>query len=191
MRITAVIDTYNSEQYVSEAIQSVLSQDRLPDELLIVDDGSTDGTAVVIREVIAEVPYARLIQQKNGGQLKCLTSGILAATGDLVALLDGDDLWKPNHLREAEEKFQQHPQLSLYFCDYETIGHGSSDSVRKFPDMLFQSTFAVTALGEAFIGDITACLVFRANTVQPYLPLPSILEQEWKINAAQRRRSTR
>ena len=183
MKISAVIDIYNSEAFIAEAIESVVAQERLPDELIIVDDGSTDGTVEAIKEAIAALPYARLIEQENGGQLKCLTTGVLAASGDLIALLDGDDLWKPSHLREAEEKFQEHPGLSLYFCDYETLGVEHIGALKKLPEMLLQSTFGLTALSEAFVGDITATLVMRADCVKPHLPLPAELEREWVINA--------
>jgi|GEM_PF-6246892 len=183
MQISAVIDTYNSETYILEAINSVLAQERQVDELIIVDDGSTDETVTVIEKAITSVPYARLVRQENGGQLKCLTTGICAAKGDIIALLDGDDMWKSNHIKEAEEKFQEYPKLAMYFCNYEAQGGEHIGAVRKYPEMLFQSTFAVTALAEAFIGDVTATLVFRTNAIQPYLPIPPILEKEWVVNA--------
>ncbi|MGJ8677473.1 MAG: glycosyltransferase [Akkermansiaceae bacterium] len=182
MKITAVIDNYNSEKYVREAIASVLSQSRLPDELIIVDDGSEDGAVEVIKKAIEGVTYARLIEQENGGQLKCLTTGILAAQGDIIALLDGDDLWKPNHLENAQKKFIEYPELALYFCDYETIG-ANRKGVLRFANVHFRSTMALTTLSEAFIGNVTATLVFRSSILQPYLPLPVQLEREWKINA--------
>jgi len=182
MKISAVIDAYNSEDYITEAIESVLSQSRLPDELIIVDDGSTDGTFDRIQEAIEGHSIAVAVQQANQGQLGCLTSGIMLAKGDLIALLDGDDIWKKNHLKEAEEAFEKFPKLSLYFCDYETIGEDRK-GVTRYPDTLFNSTFAVTALSEAFIGNVTATLVFKASVLQPHLPFPKQLERDWVINA--------
>lgn len=183
MKISVVIDTYNSEAFITEAIQSVLKQTRQPDELIIVDDGSTDRTTEKIKNAIIEITWARLIKKENGGQLSCITTGILEAEGDLIAILDGDDLWKPSHIKEAEEKFQDYPEISLYFCDYVTLGADHIGAVMKFPDTLFQSTFAVTALSEAFIGNVTSTLVFKADSLKPYLPLPTMLERQWKINA--------
>jgi len=182
MKITAVIDNYNSAIFVEEAIQSVLNQTRQPDELIIIDDGSTDKSVSIIEKAIQNISWATLICKPNGGQLSCLTEGILASSGDLIALLDGDDLWKANHLEEAVKAYEANPNLSLYYCEYQTFG-GNYKGVARYPEGLLQSTFAVTALSESFFGNVTATLVFHRDALTPYLPFPKMLEKEWIINA--------
>jgi len=182
MKISAVIDAYNAESYIQEAIESVFTQSRVPDELIVVDDGSTDQTYQRILEATEDRNHVSVIKQSNKGQLSCLTTGILAAKGDFIALLDGDDAWKKNHLKEAEETFLKHPKLSLYFCDYETVG-GDFEGVTRYPDTLFKTTFALTALSEAFLGNVPATMVFQKEVLHSSLPLPIELEKDWIINA--------
>lgn len=92
MTITAVIPVYNGELYLAEAIESVLDQTHLPDEIIVVDDGSDDGSAAVAKRFGGPVTYLR--QQRSGaGAARNL--GVSIAAGTLVAFLDADDLWLP------------------------------------------------------------------------------------------------
>jgi glycosyltransferase involved in cell wall biosynthesis len=92
MRISAIMTVYNTDGYVAAALDSVLSQTRPPDEVIVVDDGSTDGTPDVLRTYDTRV---RIIRQDNFGAARALNVAIAAATGDAYAFLDADDLWLP------------------------------------------------------------------------------------------------
>ncbi len=107
MKISAIIPLYNGAAYIFEAIQSVLKQDRPADEIIIVDDGSTDGGAGanIVRDIARENDKIRLLTKQNGGQGSARNYGVAHSTGDLIALLDQDDVWYPNHLRELEKPF--------------------------------------------------------------------------------------
>jgi len=93
--VSVVIPTFNRAGVVVRAIDSVLSQTRPPDELVVVDDGSTDETAARLR---AEFPRVRLIRQANRGVSAARNAGVRATTGEWIALLDSDDEWLPNKL---------------------------------------------------------------------------------------------
>jgi glycosyltransferase involved in cell wall biosynthesis len=95
MRISTVITVYNMERYIASAIESVLRQTRPSDEIIVVDDGSTDGTPDVLRGFATQV---RVISQQNGGPASAVNAGIAASSGDTLAFLDGDDLWLPEKL---------------------------------------------------------------------------------------------
>jgi glycosyltransferase involved in cell wall biosynthesis len=89
--VSAVIPAYNAEQFISGAIQSVLAQTHKIDEIIVVDDGSTDRTA----EIAAGFPGVRVIQRPNGGPGAARNTGIHAASGEWIGFLDSDDLWVP------------------------------------------------------------------------------------------------
>ncbi|NUQ37631.1 MAG: glycosyltransferase family 2 protein [Caldilineales bacterium] len=93
--ITAIIPVHNGERYLAEAIRSVLDQTLPPDELIVVDDGSTDASAQVARSF---GPPVRVLAQANLGPAAARNLGAQQASGDLLAFLDADDLWTPEKL---------------------------------------------------------------------------------------------
>ena len=93
--VSVVIPTFNRTSVISRALESVFLQTRAPDEILVVDDGSTDDTAEHVR---AEFPGVRLIEQENRGVSAARNAGIRAATGTWIALLDSDDEWLADKL---------------------------------------------------------------------------------------------
>lgn len=180
MKITAIIDCYNSKNFLEEAIKSVLTQTRQPDEFLIVDDGSTDGSADHARELIQGVGWARVIEKENGGQLSCLSEGVTHATGDILAFLDGDDFWMEHHLASAEEQFKKNTKLSLYFADFTSVGE--EHSYQLYDCGAIGQTQVVTAVGGAYVGGLNSALVASAASLKPYLPLPREIERDWVVN---------
>jgi glycosyltransferase involved in cell wall biosynthesis len=93
--VSVVIPVYNKEAYLTETIDSVLAQTRRPEEIIVVDDGSTDRSA----EVAAAYGSAiHLIRQANAGESSARNRGIEASASDWIALLDGDDVWQPERL---------------------------------------------------------------------------------------------
>jgi glycosyltransferase involved in cell wall biosynthesis len=107
-RISAIIPLYNGAAYIEEALRSILTQYRPADEIIVVDDGSTDGGAGadIVRK-IAELHPVTLLTKPNGGQGSARNYGIRISTGDLIALLDQDDAWYPHHLQELEKPFYE------------------------------------------------------------------------------------
>jgi glycosyltransferase involved in cell wall biosynthesis len=106
--ISAIIPLYNGAEYIEQAIRSVLAQTLLPTELIVVDDGSTDQGPEIVARIAAERPAKlpiRLLREANGGQSSARNFGVRHAYGDLIALLDQDDVWYPDHLRELIKPF--------------------------------------------------------------------------------------
>ena len=89
--ISAVIPTFNRREHVSRAIRSVLAQRHKPEEILVIDDGSTDGTAASLRGEFGNA--LRIIEQPNGGVSSARRRGVLEAKGEWIAFLDSDDEW--------------------------------------------------------------------------------------------------
>jgi GT2 family glycosyltransferase len=101
VKISAVVPCYNYETYLPAAIDSLLEGTRRPDEIIVVDDGSTDGSA----EVARRYPEVTLITKPNGGMASAMNAGFAAANGDVVVILDADDTAGPGRLEWIEQAF--------------------------------------------------------------------------------------
>jgi glycosyltransferase involved in cell wall biosynthesis len=108
--ISIIIPCYNARPYLEASIGSVLNQETADLELVVVDDGSTDGTPQFVRE---RFPGARLIEQPNQGVASARNAGIRAARGDWVAFLDADDFWLPRKLQLQLAAAQGNPAVQL------------------------------------------------------------------------------
>jgi glycosyltransferase involved in cell wall biosynthesis len=109
-RISCVIPVYNGERFLAEALDSVLAQTRPPEEIVVVDDGSTDDTPRVAARYAGQVHYLR---QDNRGHAAARNRGIEATSGELVAFLDADDLWHPDKLARQAERFEARADLDI------------------------------------------------------------------------------
>lgn len=116
MNISVVIPTYNRKHTLPRAIASVLNQTLQPTEIIMVDDGSTDGTADWIQETY---PRINPIRQSQKGVSTARNIGIKSAKCDWIALLDSDDEWLPDKLERQVEAFNQNPGIKL--CHTEEI----------------------------------------------------------------------
>jgi len=113
---SVLIDTYNHELFIEQAIASVLEQDfPISDrEILVVDDGSTDRTAEIVGKF---EPRVRLLRKENGGQASAFNTAIPECKGEIVAFLDGDDWWAPNKLSRVAQAMAADPSVGI-------VGHG-------------------------------------------------------------------
>jgi glycosyltransferase involved in cell wall biosynthesis len=112
MKISVVIPTYNRAEQVAAAVRSVLGQTLPPHEVIVVDDGSTDDTALTLAPWMDRIRY---IAKPNGGVSSARNRGIIEATGDLVAFLDSDDTWHPDKLRKQAD-FMASSGAKVCFC---------------------------------------------------------------------------
>lgn len=117
--ISVIIPLYNNASTVSRAIQSVLNQTLSCSELIVVDDGSTDGS----REVVEQVTDDRisLLTQANSGVAAARNRGIEMARGEWIAFLDADDEWKPGFLATCQNLIEQYPQCDVAATAYERL----------------------------------------------------------------------
>ena len=114
--ISVVIPTYNRRKTIGRSIDSVLNQTLFPSEIIVVDDGSTDGTSDYIQ---SNFPSIRLLQQPNKGVSSARNMGIRSSNSDWVALLDSDDEWFPQKLEKQVMTLSQSPDIK--FCHTEEI----------------------------------------------------------------------
>ncbi len=114
--LSVLIDTFNHERFIEEAVVSVLEQDFAASdlEILAVDDGSTDRTPEILRKF---VPRVRVLTKKNGGQASAFNAGIPECRGEVVAFLDGDDWWAREKLSRVMTAMADEPAVGI-------VGHG-------------------------------------------------------------------
>lgn len=118
LRVSVLISTYNRAHLLPEALGSLLSQTRVPDEIIIVDDGSTDDTRQVLKQYSSPV---KVIYQENQGLPKGRNTGIRAATGDLIAFLDSDDILTDSSIEVRARFLEQNPAVyAVYGATYMT-----------------------------------------------------------------------
>ncbi|MCP4992198.1 MAG: glycosyltransferase family 2 protein, partial [Gammaproteobacteria bacterium] len=116
MRISVIVPTYNRSQVLGRAIQSVLDQTFPAHEIIVVDDGSTDNTKQLVRDLF---PQCRYIEQPNRGVSAARNTGIESATGNWLAFLDSDDEWLPGKLRAQIALLEKNPEVKI--CHTEEI----------------------------------------------------------------------
>lgn len=115
MKFSVIIPTFNRRHRLPKAIASVLSQTNVEVELLIVDDGSTDGTVEWLAEEYPDPRLRVLNNSRKKGPAGARNTGIQAATGELIALLDSDDSYLPLHLKECQDVFANYPEVGVIF----------------------------------------------------------------------------
>lgn len=108
-QLSVIVPVYNGERFLAEALSSVCSQSVIPMEIVVVDDGSTDGTAKIARDF----NRVRYVPQENRGPAAARNKGVLNARGDLLAFLDHDDLWSPVKLGLQLRLLRENPELEM------------------------------------------------------------------------------
>jgi glycosyltransferase involved in cell wall biosynthesis len=121
MKFSVVIPLYDKVRYVHSAIRSVLAQTLPPHEVIVVDDGSRDGSAEAAEAI--EDPRVRVIRQPNGGVSRARNRGIAEATGDWIAFLDADDWYHPEMLAALAQAHQAAPDANLLGAGSRNIPH--------------------------------------------------------------------
>ncbi|MDW8101172.1 MAG: glycosyltransferase [Anaerolineae bacterium] len=129
-RVSVIIPSYNHAQYIGEAVESVLQQTEDDTELIIVDDGSTDNTSLVLRRFTD--PRMRVIFQEHQGAHAALNRGLQEARGRYLAILNSDDLYHPRRLEKLLAELERNPDFGLIGSYIEVIdARGNSLGVKR------------------------------------------------------------
>lgn len=121
IQISVVIPLYNKRDSISRALESVFAQTVQPLDIIVVNDGSTDGSEQFVEDICH--PLIKLIHQSNAGVSAARNKGIESAQGDWIAFLDADDEWKPEFLETMQMLFLTFPHCKVLACAYELQDH--------------------------------------------------------------------
>jgi len=161
--VSVVIPAYNSAHFISDAIRTVLNQTYRYYEVIVIDDGSSDETAEILKSFAGQIRY---MHQGNRGAAAARNAGIKIATGDYICFLDADDLWNPAKLERQVGFMAAHGEVALLFTDAE---EWEGDEIQK-ASVLAGSMFQAQLLTAAPIRDAFGKLV-----VQNFIPTSSVM----------------
>lgn len=164
MKVSVVIPTYNRAHFIGEALASVMAQTRPVHEIIVVDDGSTDGTRAVVENFPGPVRY---VPQPNSGPSVARNRGVKEAKGDLVAFLDSDDLWVPEKIAIQVGFMEANPELEFVFGLMVNFDGKNPDSA---PEIKSQAIHKHLIENSACLDELADCLV-----LENVIPTSSVL----------------
>ena len=131
-KVSIIMPVLNGERYIGQAIASIVEQTFRNYELIVVDDGSTDGTAQCVQRFANKLELKYIRHTQNQGIGRSVNDGIRHAAGEFIAFLDHDDIWLPVFLETQLAYLRQHPEVAMVHSDFQTVdGEGNilEDSV--------------------------------------------------------------
>jgi glycosyltransferase involved in cell wall biosynthesis len=176
--LSVLIDTYNHERYIAQAVVSAIEQDfPMPDyEIVVVDDGSTDRTAEIVRQF---APRVRLLSKKNGGQASAFNSAFTELRGDIVAFLDGDDWFAPGKLTAVMKALELNPQVAAVthgywkFDDETKVRTMCSPVEQRFLNLATHQAALEALEGSRYL--LMGGLTIRKEMLKRIMPIPEEL----------------
>ncbi len=113
-RVSVVVPSFNHATFVQSALRSIFNQTQAPAQLLVIDDGSSDGSPEIIDRILADCPFpSELIARSNRGLCATLNEGVAATSGDYFAYLSSDDVWLPEFVEARVSLLEDRPQAAL------------------------------------------------------------------------------
>ncbi|HEX7813980.1 glycosyltransferase family 2 protein [Dyella sp.] len=183
LTFSVVVTNYNYREFVVEAVDSALAQGHLPMEVIVVDDGSTDGSLELLRERYGGDGRVNLVTGPNGGQLTAFQRGLAQASGDVVCFLDADDRWGADYLRSLAEVFAARGDIDFVFSDVQLIGNESGRQGYATEPMDLGYTVLGTWVRAHWYGAPTSALALRRRLAERVLDLPPEFVAQWRISA--------
>jgi len=188
MKVSVIICSYNYANYLPQCLSSVMNQTCLPDEVIVIDDGSTDETL----EVVKRFDGVRYIRQEHMGKAAAFNRGVEASSGDLICHLDADDYWFEQKLRHLLDIFRRFPNAGGIIHDAVII-YGDETPPKDLPsggppksmslqDMILSSflylpkryrKFRGYYYGRWAITPFAGGISIRKDVIEPYIPLPT------------------
>jgi glycosyltransferase involved in cell wall biosynthesis len=181
--LAVVITSYNYRGFVAAAVDSALAQTRPAAQIIVVDDGSTDGSPEYLREHYGNDPRVTVLCGENGGQLVAFQRGVAAAKTDVICFLDADDRWEPDYLAQVGEVYDSRSDVDFVFSDM--LLFGDEERWMGYADRSLDLGYTVisTYMLMHWYGAPTSALSMRVTWARRTLDLPVELGSNWRLSA--------
>ena len=204
--LSIVVNNYNYAQFLAESLDNALAQMCERDELVVVDDGSTDESAQVFERYVGR-PGVRIINQENQGQMKAVRVGIEAAEKDIIVLLDSDDYFLPGYLDRLRRIYRENPDIDYVFCSPEVGGEPSASlfetcnainrmklkpgtvGATKWATILFYEFVGVQTSGNSLTNDLAKTIMTLPTVVDDTRRLHPLLVRLFRISPHEAKKS--
>ena len=176
--IGVVIPAYNRAGLLPATLDAILAQTRAPDEVIVVDDGSTDETPSVLARYAGRARHRRIV---NSGELVARNTGVREIGTDLVAFCDSDDLWRPGHLAAMDRLWQAEPRTRAAYADFVIVRDGVWDNDNKFAAAPAGFWEGLRALGPD-LAVFDAPIPDRLIGFQPFFPSAMVVDRRFFLD---------
>lgn len=172
MKISIALATYNGARFLAEQLDSFAAQSRLPDELIVSDDSSTDETLSICRAFAATAPFAVAVRPNPDprGFSRNFERAISLATGDIILLSDQDDIWYPDKILTVETALRDHPEMLTLHHDEHILDQATG---RRFPRTVGENNRVVRSWDR--ILEAGNCTALRKDLAEILMPFPTDL----------------
>lgn len=181
--VSVIVSSYNYRDYVVQAVNSALAQTAPPLQVIVVDDGSPDDSWDVLQQAYAGDARVTLLHQPNGGQMAAWLHALAHAQGDIVALLDSDDEWKPDYLERVRRVYRADSSVDYVYCNMEKFGSASGLALTKRRHRRSRD-LGLSMLMGAFVqrwqGVATSGNTLKRALLQRILSLPPEQAAQWR-----------
>ena len=160
MKYSVIIPLYNKAPYVRKALETVCTQTCRDYEIIVINDGSTDNSAIIAEEFLNSVEGInyKILQQKNAGVAAARNNGVTQAHGDYLAFLDADDWWEPTYLERMAQLIEDYPEAGLYASNYVYYKPGKTHIALNIPTGYINYPKAYCESGAMPVTSITAIM---------------------------------
>lgn len=183
MKVSVLINTFNYGQYLSEAVDSALRQTYKPLEIIVVDDGSTDNTGMLLRQLSEKHPMLHVIRQENQGQLAAFVAGIRNCSGEIACFLDADDVYDVHHLERVVKAFSDRRDVGVVFTAHKCFGERTEQVSLSSSDKNLGYSFIAAKYGHAYVGSVTSTLATRMSILRILLPVLERVIPRWRYRS--------
>lgn len=160
--VSVIVPAYNAEAFIERTLESVLAQTYQNLEVIVVDDGSSDRTAAIVREIAQRDPRVTLLEQPNSGVAAARNFGIQKSSGEYIAPIDADDLWYPQNLeKQVEVLLQTDPTVGLVYAWSADIDENDRPT-GEFRAAKIEGNVYKTLICHNFLGNASATLMRRS-----------------------------